>query len=202
MKSKGCIIAGVVVGAIAIAIIGVVLWGTGVYNSLVTLDEGVRTSWGQVETQYQRRADLIPNLVSTVKGFAAQEKEVLTGVTEARARVGQITVTPEVLENPQAFQRFQAAQDGLSSALSRLLAVVENYPQLKSNENFLVLQDQLEGTENRISVARQRFNTAVQGYNTTIRRFPASIVAGMTGFAQKQYFAAAEGADQVPQVEF
>jgi len=202
MKSKGCIIAGVIVGAIAVGIIGLVLWGTGVYNSLVTLDEGVRTSWGQVETQYQRRADLIPNLVSTVKGFAAQEKEVLTGVTEARARVGQLTVTPEILENPQAFQRFQAAQDGLSSALSRLLAVVENYPQLKSNENFLALQDQLEGTENRISVARQRFNTAVQGYNTTIRRFPASIVAGMTGFEQKQYFQAAEGADVAPQVEF
>ena len=195
-------IAGVVVAAIAIVIIVLVLWGTGVYNSLVTLDEGVRTSWGQVETQYQRRADLIPNLVSTVKGYAAHEKEVLMGVTEARAKVGQITVTPEVLNNPQAFQRFQAAQDGLSSALSRLLAVVENYPQLKANENFLVLQDQLEGTENRISVARQRFNTAVQGYNTTIRRFPASIVAGMTGFEQKQYFQAAEGADTAPAVEF
>ena len=202
MKSKGCMIAGVVVAAIAIVIIVLVLWGTGVYNSLVTLDEGVRTSWGQVETQYQRRADLIPNLVSTVKGYAAHEKEVLMGVTEARAKVGQITVTPEVLNNPQAFQRFQAAQDGLSSALSRLLAVVENYPQLKANENFLVLQDQLEGTENRISVARQRFNTAVQGYNTTIRRFPASIVAGMTGFEQKQYFQAAEGADTAPAVEF
>jgi len=202
MKSKGCMIAGVVVAAIAIVIIVLVLWGTGVYNSLVTLDEGVRTSWGQVETQYQRRADLIPNLVSTVKGYAAHEKEVLMGVTEARAKVGQITVTPEVLNNPQAFQRFQAAQDGLSSALSRLLAVVENYPQLKANENFLALQDQLEGTENRISVARQRFNMAVQGYNTTIRRFPASIVAGMTGFEQKQYFQAAEGADTAPAVEF
>ncbi|MGB5873112.1 MAG: LemA family protein [Bacteroidota bacterium] len=202
MKSKGCMIAGVIVAAIAVGIIGLVLWGTGVYNSLVTLDEGVRTSWGQVQTQYQRRADLIPNLVSTVKGYAAHEREVLTDVTEARAKVGQITVTPEVLNNPQAFQRFQAAQDGLSSALSRLLAVVENYPQLKANENFLVLQDQLEGTENRISVARQRFNTAVQGYNTTIRRFPASIVAGMTGFEQKQYFQAAEGADTAPAVEF
>ncbi|MGB6648740.1 MAG: LemA family protein [Bacteroidota bacterium] len=202
MKSKGCMIAGVIVAAIAVGIIGLVLWGTGVYNSLVTLDEGVRTSWGQVQTQYQRRADLIPNLVSTVKGYAAHEREVLMGVTEARAKVGQITVTPEVLNNPQAFQRFQAAQDGLSSALSRLLAVVENYPQLKANENFLVLQDQLEGTENRISVARQRFNTAVQGYNTTIRRFPASIVAGMTGFEQKQYFQAAEGADTAPAVEF
>ena len=202
MKSKGCIIGGVILGVVAVIVLGFVLWGTSVYNSLVTLDEGVRTAWGQVETQYQRRADLIPNLVSTVKGFAAQEKEVLMGVTEARARVGQITVTKEVLENPQAFARFQAAQDQLSSAPSRLLAVSEKYPQLRSNENFLALQDQLEGTENRISVARQRFNMALQGYNTRIRRFPASIVAGMTGFEQKEYFKAAEGADTVPEVEF
>jgi LemA protein len=202
MKSRGCMIAGVVVLVIAVLVLGVFLWGTGIYNKLVALDEGVNSAWGQVETQYQRRADLVPNLVETVKGYAKQEKDVFLGVAEARAKVGQITVTKEVLEDPNAFAKFQAAQDQLSSALSRLLAVAENYPQLKSNENFLALQTQLEGTENRISVARQRYNEVVQDYNTRIRVFPASIIAGFTGFKEKAYFKAKEGADTVPSVKF
>jgi len=199
MKSRGLLIG---LGVVVVVVIGLFLWGTGVYNRLVSQDEQVSSAWSQVESQYQRRADLIPNLVSTVQGFAAQEKSVLLGVTEARAKVGQMTVTKEVLEDPQAFARFQAAQDGLSSALSRLLVVSENYPNLKSNENFLNLQTQLEGTENRIAVERRRFNEVVQQYNTSIRRFPASVLAGFTGFREKQYFAAKEGSENVPKVQF
>jgi LemA protein len=155
-----------------------------------------------VETQYQRRSDLIPNLVNTVKGFAAQEKEVLIGVTEARAKVSQMTVTKDVVNDPDAFAKFQSAQDQFSSAISRLLVVAENYPNLKSNENFLSLQTQLEGTENRIAVARRNFNEVVQTYNTTIRRFPGSIIAGMSGFHEKQYFKAAPGSEKAPEVKF
>ena len=202
MKSRGCLIAGVVLGGVAVLAIGLFLWGTGVYNRLVKLDEGVAGAWSQVESQYQRRADLIPNLVETVKGFAKQEKDVLTAVTEARAKVSQITVTKEVLEDPAAFQKFQQAQDQFSSAISRLLVVSENYPVLKSNENFLALQTQLEGTENRIAVERQRFNQVVQSYNTDIRVFPASLIAGFTGFKQKAYFQSKEGADVTPAVKF
>jgi LemA protein len=202
MKSRGLLIALVVLGVIVVFALGVVLWGTGVYNSLVSLDEGVTSAWSQVESQYQRRADLIPNLVNTVKGYAAHEKEVLLGVTEARAKVSQITVTKEVLEDPAAFSKFQAAQDQFSSAISRLLAVAENYPNLKANENFMALQTQLEGTENRIAVERQRYNGVVQTYNTKIRRFPASLVAGFTGFKEKQYFKAKEGAENAPEVKF
>lgn len=202
MKSRGLLIALVVVGAIVVVVMGFVLWGIGVYNKIVSLDEGVQSAWSQVENQYQRRAELIPNLVETVKGFAAQEKTVLLGVTEARAKVSQITVTKEVLEDPAAFSKFQAAQDQFSSAISRLLAVTENYPQLKSNENFLALQNQLEGTENRIAVERRNFNQVVQMYNTTIRRFPGSMVAGFGGFREKQYFKAKEGAETAPQVKF
>jgi LemA protein len=196
------LIAGVVLGGLAVLAIGLFLWGTGVYNRLVKLDEGVSGAWSQVESQYQRRADLIPNLVETVRGYANQEKDVLTAVTEARARVSQITVTKDVLEDPAAFQKFQDAQDQFSSAISRLLVVSENYPVLKSNENFLALQTQLEGTENRIAVERQRFNQVVQGYNTEIRVFPGSIIAGFTGFKEKAYFKAKEGADVAPQVKF
>jgi LemA protein len=202
MKSRGCLIAAVVLGGIAVAAVGLFLWGMGVYNNLVGLDEGVRSQWSQVESQYQRRADLIPNLVETVKGYATQEREVFTGVAEARARVGQITVTKEVLEDPQAFAQFQNAQDQFSSAISRLLAVAENYPMLKSNENFLALQDQLEGTENRIAVERGRYNQVVQTFNTHIRTFPSSMVAGLFGFREKAYFRASEGADQAPKVNF
>lgn len=202
MKSRGFVIALVVIGAIVVVVAGAFLWGMGVYNSFVKLDEGVRSAWSQVESQYQRRADLIPNLVETVKGYASQEKTVLLGVTEARAKVSQITVTKEVLEDPEAFSKFQAAQDQFSSAISRLLAVAENYPNLKSNENFLALQTQLEGTENRITVERQRFNQAVQEYNTRIRTVPASIIASFGGFREKQYFKSKEGAENVPAVKF
>ncbi len=187
---------------IAVVIIGAIMWGTGIYNNLVGLEEGVTGSWSQVENQYQRRADLIPNLVNTVKGVANFEKETYTAVTEARAKVNQINMSPEMLSDPNAFAQFQSAQDGLGSALSRLLVTVENYPQLKANENFMQLQAQLEGTENRISVERKRFNEVVQNYNTTITRFPASIIAGFTGFNQKQYFTAVAGSDQAPKVEF
>jgi LemA protein len=199
MKSRGCLVGLIIVAVIAI---GVVMWGMGLYNSLVGLDESVRSAWSQVESQYQRRADLIPNLVNTVKGYAQQEKDVLLGVTEARAKVGQITVTKDVLEDPDAFSKFQAAQDQLSGALSRLLAVAENYPNLKSNENFMALQTQLEGTENRIAVERNRYNQSVQTFNTTIRRFPASLIAGFTGFREKQYFKAKEGSENAPEVKF
>jgi LemA protein len=187
---------------LALVIFGFVGYGISVNNKIVTADEGVKAGWSQVENQYQRRFDLIPNLVETVKGFAKQEKEVLEGVTLARSRVGQLTVTPEVLNDPKAFAKFQQAQDGLSSALSRLLVVTENYPTLRSNENFLALQSELEGTENRISVERRRFNETVQSYNTLIRRFPASFIASMGGFKEKSYFSAASGADQAPTVKF
>lgn len=193
-----------IVAFLAILFVGsiLVVWGVSTYNKIVGLDEAVRSGWSQVESQYQRRYDLIPNLVETVKGFAKQEREVLENVVNARAKVGQMTVTPEVLNNPEAFSRFQAAQDGLSSALSRLLAVVENYPTLKSNENFLQLQSQLEGTENRIAVARNRFNENVQEYNTTIRRFPGSMVAGFGDFQEAEYFKAETGAEEAPNVKF
>jgi LemA protein len=202
MKSRGFLITLIVLAVLVVFVIGAFLWGTGVYNSLVSLDEGVASAWSQVENQYQRRVDLIPNLVATVKGYAAQEKEVLLGVTEARAKVSQVTVTKEVLDDPDAFAKFQAAQDELSSALSRLLVVAENYPQLRSNENFLTLQDQLEGTENRISVERRRFNETVQAYNTSIRRFPGSLVAMLTSFSEKQYFKSKAEAENPPKVEF
>ncbi|MFN0157799.1 MAG: LemA family protein [Bacteroidota bacterium] len=200
--NKGLLIGLGLLGGIVVLALILFLWGTGVYNSLVGMDEQVQSAWSQVENQYQRRMDLIPNLVNTVKGFAAQEQEVLIGVTEARAKVSQITVTKEVLEDPEAFSKFQAAQDQLSSAISRLLVVSENYPILKSNENFLALQTQLEGTENRIAVERRRYNEVVQDYNIAIRRFPASFVAGFTGFKEKQYFKAKEGAANAPEVKF
>jgi LemA protein len=200
--SKGLIITLSIVGGLILVFFLTVGWGIGVNNKLVAADESVKSAWSQVENQYQRRYDLIPNLVETVKGFAKQEKEVLIGVTEARASVGQMKVTPEVLNNPQAFQNFQKAQDGLSSALSRLMVVVEKYPELKSNQNFLELQSQLEGTENRISVERRRFNEIVQGFNTMVRRFPESLIAGFRGFREAQYFESVEGSDKAPQVKF
>lgn len=194
----GCSIAGVILIILAI----LVFWGIGSYNNLVTLNEGVNQSWSQVENQYQRRADLIPNLVNTVKGYANFERGVLTDVTEARARVSQMTITPEILNDPQAFQRFEQLQGQLSNALSRLLVTVENYPELKANENFLQLQAQLEGTENRISVERRKFNETVQNYNTTIKRFPGSLFAGLFGFKEKAYFRAVPGSETPPKVEF
>jgi LemA protein len=161
------------------------------YNSLQQKDEGVKAAWSEVVNQYQRRADLIPNLVNTVKGYAAQEQKVLVEVTEARARVGSIQVTPEVLNNPELFQKYQAAQGQLTSALKSLLVVTENYPQLKSDQNFRDLQSQLEGTENRITVARNRYIQAVQDYNVTVRSFPANLTAKMFGFQVKPNFTVA-----------
>jgi LemA protein len=177
-------------------------WITQMYNSLVKLDEAVKSSWAQVQNQYQRRLDLVPNLVATVKGYAEHESEVFEKVAEARSSVGKLQVTPEVLNDPQAFEKFQQAQAGLSSALSRLLAVAENYPNLKANENFLQLQAQLEGTENRIAVERKRFNDMVQDFNSRVRSFPISIIAGMYGFGQKPYFQSEAGAEKAPQVKF
>ena len=172
------------------------------YNVIQTNDEQVKSSWAEVVNQYQRRADLVPNLVNSVKGFAQQEKDVLLGVTNARAKVGSIQATPELINDPGAFAKFQAAQSELTSALSRLLVVTENYPQLKSDALFRDLMTQLEGTENRIKVSRNDFNTSVQEYNTTVRRFPNNIFAGMFGFNTKQGFAADPGADKAPEVKF
>jgi LemA protein len=199
---KGLVIGLSIAGLLIFFVILLFSWGISVYNTLVTMDEQVTSSWSQVQNQYQRRADLVPNLVNTVKGVANFEKETYTAVTEARSKVNQINMSPEILNNPQMFQQFQQAQDGLSSALSRLLVTVEAYPQLKANENFLQLQAQLEGTENRISVERKKFNESVQNFNTRLRKFPGSIIAGFTGFSQKQYFKASESAQQVPQVQF
>lgn len=172
------------------------------YNSLVEQDEKVNQAWAQVENQYQRRADLIPNLVKTVQGYADFEKGVLTEVTELRSRVGQMKLSTDDLSDEEKFKQFQEAQDKLSGALSRLLVVAENYPQLKANENFLQLQSQLEGTENRIAVERKKFNEAVQEYNTSVRRFPTLITAKIMGFKEKQYFKSAPGTDKAPDVNF
>ncbi|MBK6536646.1 MAG: LemA family protein [Ignavibacteria bacterium] len=172
------------------------------YNTLVTMQESVTSAWSQVENQYQRRSDLIPNLVKTVQGAADFEKSVLTEVTDARSRVGQMKLSAEDLSDPQKFEQFQKAQDQLSSALSRLLVVSENYPQLKTNESFLQLQSQLEGTENRISVERKRFNETVQVYNTEVKSFPSLIMAKIFGFKEKEYFKAVTGSEKAPDVNF
>ena len=199
---KGMIVGCSIAGGILLIVAILVIWGINAYNNLVTLNETVNQSWSQVENQYQRRADLIPNLVNTVKGYANFEKSVLTDVTNARAKVGQISVTKEILDDPQAFQRFQSIQGQLSNAISRLLVTVENYPDLKANENFLQLQAQLEGTENRIAVERRKFNETVQNYNTAIKRFPNSVFANIFGFKDKQYFKAVAGSETPPKVEF
>lgn len=180
----------------------VILWYISAHNGLVTTQEKVNGAWSQVQNQYQRRVDLIPNLVETVKRYAQQESSVLTEVTELRSRVGSINVTKEILDSPEEFAKFQQAQTQLSGALSRLLVVSENYPDLKSNQNFLALQSQLEGTENRIAVERKRFNETVQEYNTKIKRIPTSIVASLGGFKEKAYFQAQAGAETVPKVKF
>jgi len=174
----------------------------GVYNGFVTAEQSVNEKWAQVQNVYQRRADLIPNLVETVKGFAAQEKTVLEAVTQARASASGIKATPELLNDPVAFKKFQDAQNQLGGALSRLLVTVERYPELKSNQNFLALQSQLEGTENRITVERMRFNEAVRDYNTKIKLMPGALVAGMMGFKEKAFFEAAPGSETVPKVKF
>lgn len=176
-------------------------WIKGSYNTMVTKDEGVKTAWSQVENQYQRRMDLIPNLVNTVKGYATHEKETLEGVVNARAQATQTTIDPSNLTE-ESMKKFQSAQGELTNALSRLMLVIERYPDLKANQNFSELQAQLEGTENRISVERKRFNETAQGYNTYIRSFPTNILAGMFGFHPAAYFTADAGADKAPKVEF
>jgi LemA protein len=196
------------VGCVVVLVVVVVLGlaGVGTYNSLVRLDQEVQAQWAQVENVYQRRADLVPNLVETVKGAAAFEKDTFTAVAEARSRVGQVAggALQNVVNDPQAFQKFQEAQAGLSSALSRLMVVVEKYPELKANQNFLGLQSQLESTENRISVERMRFNEKAQAFNTTRMSFPTVLIAGFFGsrFNEKPYFKAQEGAEKAPQVKF
>lgn len=187
---------------ILVAVVAIIaFWAISGYNSLVSMDENVSNQWANVETQYQRRADLIPNLVNTVKGYAAHEKETLEGVIAARSQATQIKVDPTDL-TPEKLAEYQKAQDQLATALGKLLAITENYPDLKANQNFLELQAQLEGTENRINVARKNFNDAAKAYNTAIRRFPKNILAGMFGFDKRAYFEAAEGAEQAPQVQF
>jgi LemA protein len=196
MAGLGCL----AIIIIAVIIIGGSAWGS--YNSFITEQQNVESKWAQVQNVYQRRADLIPNLVATVKGYAAHESDVLQAVTASRSQVGSIKMTPEILNNPAEFQKFQQAQAGLTSALSRLMLVVERYPDLKANQNFLELQSQLEGTENRITVERMRFNEAAQTYNTKILRFPAKIFAGLFGFEKKEFFQSAPGSDKAPTVDF
>ena len=177
------------------------MWAISAYNGMVKMDESVSTAWSNVENQYQRRADLIPNLVNTVKGYAAHEKETFEAVVSARSKATQMTVDPENL-TPEKLQEYQKAQGEIGAALGRLLAITENYPELKANENFKELQAQLEGTENRISVERRNFNEVARTYNTSIRTFPKSILAGMFGFDKRPYFEAEEGANKAPEVKF
>ena len=192
----------VVLAVVVVVVVGLGVWAVGINNELVRLEQGVNEKWAQVQNVYQRRADLIPNLVEAVKGFAAQERNVLTEVTEARARATGVQLTPEALNDPKAMERFQAAQRELSGALSRLLVTVERYPELKSNQNFLDLQKQLEGTENRIAVERKRFNDAVRDFNTRVRLFPGSIAARVLGYTPKAFFEAVPDAARPPAVKF
>lgn len=193
-KHLGWIIAGAVV-------LILLFWSVSGYNGLVSMDEQVAGKWANVETQYQRRADLIPNLVNTVKGYATHEKTTLENVVKARSEATQVKVNPEDL-TPERLAEFQKAQGNVSAALGRLLMVAENYPQLKANQNFLELQSQLEGTENRITVARKDFNDAAKAYNVAIRRFPKNILAAIFGFDKKSYFEAESGAEKAPEVQF
>lgn len=191
----------ITLAVIAVLVISVFSWVKGGYNEMVSGRESVESAWSQVENVYQRRADLIPNLVNTVKGYAAHEKETLNGVVEARAKATQMTISADDL-NEETMKKYQAAQGELGNAIGRLLMVTENYPDLKANENFRDLQVQLEGTENRITVERQNFTNVAKEYNTMISKFPRNILAGMFGFERKPYFTAKEGADQTPVVEF
>jgi len=188
--------------AVVIFVVGVLAWAVSVNNQLVVAEQNVNEKWAQVQNVYQRRADLVPNLVETVKGFAAQERTVLEEVTRARASASSIQLTPQALTDPKALERFQAAQNQLSGALSRLLVTVERYPDLKSNANFLALQTQLEGTENRITVERRRLNEAVRDYNTRLRLFPGSVVASLGGYQAKAFFEATPDAATAPKVKF
>ena len=198
---KGCLVTIIIVAFLGLIVLGVVLWGTKVYNSMVTMQEGVTSQWGNVETQYQRRADLIPNFVNTVKGAANFEQSTLTQVIEARANATKVTLDPTRM-TAENMQQFQAAQGQLTSALSRLMVVVEQYPELKATQNFRDLQVELEGTENRISVERRNFNDVARAFNTYIKRFPQNFIAGMFGFTARPYFESMESADKAPQVTF
>ena len=193
-KNKGLVITLAVIAVIA-------LWSISAYNGMVGMDEGVQGKWADVETQYQRRSDLIPNLVNTVKGYAAHEKETLAAVVQARSEATSVKIDPTNMTAEQMAQ-YQQAQNGVSSALGKLLVVVEKYPDLKANQNFLELQAQLEGTENRIAVARKEFNEIARTYNVAVRRFPANLVAGICGFDTKAYYEADEAAAQAPVVQF
>jgi LemA protein len=188
----------------ALVVVGLLLffWVQSTYNGVVALEQDVTAKWAQVQNVYQRRADLVPNLVATVKGYAAHEREVLEAVTESRSKVGSIRVDQNMLNSPAEMAKFQQAQDSLGSALSRLLLVVERYPDLKANQNFLELQSQLEGTENRIAVERKRFNESAQAYNTRIKQFPTNMLAGFFSFKEKAYFEAAPGSEKAPVVDF
>lgn len=199
--STGWIVAISIFGIVFFLVLIGVLTGMSTYNNLVSKEETVNQSWANVQNVYQRRSDLIPNLVATVKGVANFEKSTLTAVIEARANASKVNINPKNLDEA-SLQKFQAAQDGISSSLSRLMVVVERYPELKATQNFAELQAQLEGTENRITVERRNFNEAAQAYNTYLRRFPNSIFAGMFGFQKKAYFAAQKGAENAPKVEF
>jgi len=198
---KGCLISVIIVAFLALVVLSIVLWGTKVYNGMVTMQESVTSQWGNVETSYQRRSDLIPNFVNTVKGAANFEQTTLTQVIEARSQATSVTIDPTNM-TADNMQQFQQAQGQLSSALSRLMVVVEKYPELKATQNFRDLQVELEGTENRISTERRKFNDVARTYNTYIRRFPQSFLAGMFGFQAKPYFEAVEGAEQAPEVTF
>jgi len=198
---RGCLISIIVVAFIALVVLSVVMWGTRAYNNMVSMQENVTSQWGNVETAYQRRSDLIPNFVNTVKGAANFEQTTLTQVIEARSKATSVNIDPSKMTDA-SLQQFQQAQGQLSSALSRLMVLVERYPELKATQNFRDLQVELEGTENRISVERRKFNEVAQKYNTYIRKFPQSFIAGMKGFEAKPYFKAEEGADKAPEVKF
>lgn len=199
-KISGGLIALIIV---IVCALGIFSFYKNTYNSMVSLDEDVSASWAEVQNQYQRRLDLIPNLVSTVKGYAKHESDVFTQVSEARSKAGgQINISDEILNDPEAFARYQQIQDNLGASLQRLLMVTEQYPELKADQNFMALQDQLEGTENRITVARNRFNDTAKKYNKRIRQFPANIIANMSGFEARPYFSASAEAQSAPKVEF
>jgi len=198
---KGCLIGLIIAGILVLVVIGVISWGSKIYNGMVTMQESVTSQWGNVQTAYQRRSDLIPNFVNTVKGAANFEQTTLTQVIEARAKATSVTIDPTKM-TAENMQQFQQAQGQLSSALSRLMVVVEQYPELKATQNFRDLQVELEGTENRISVERRKFNEVALTYNTYIKRFPQNFLAGMFGFQPKPYFEASPGADKAPEVKF
>lgn len=198
---KGCLIGGIIGGVLLVIALIVVFWGVGIYNGIIPMDNAAKSQWGNVETAYQKRADLTDQLVNTVKGAANFEKETLTQVIEARSKATQTTIDPTNL-TPEKIAQFQQAQDGLSSALSRLMVVVEKYPELKANQNFLNLQTSLESMADEIRFEQRKFNEAAQGYNNYIQTAPNNLISGMFGFAEKGYFKAAEGADKAPTVNF